>query len=325
LAKGFYNIVPHSKKEANFEVIIYSNRSGIEFEPAGQNLEKILSGNPTSKKDKSWTIDINDIKFSSYLGEGGIGMTYKAVYQSKDVSIKKLPVFSSEDRDYFAKEMGIMRKAKHSCIGVFLGGALIDNFAFMLSNYESNQNLKTVLEKNKEIGWDIKLRMAIQIAKGVNYLHNHKRVHRHLNTNNILIDSELNCKLSDFAFPRRIVSPNVDNMRWCAPEVLLLHQAWSEKSDAYAVALIYWSLLTHEIPFSEAESPYEILRSINSNEMPDFPSGTTKNYRKIVKYGWARIPTNRIGITELLVVLEEKFYKNGKQIADVIDKKTKKK
>jgi len=195
----------------------------------------------------------------------------------------------------------------------------------MLSNYEYNQNLKIVLEKNKEISWDIKLRMAVQIAKGVIYLHNHKRIHRHLNLNNILIDSELNCKISDFAFPRRIVSPNVENMRWCPPEVLLLHQSWSEKTDAYSIALIYWSLLTHEAPFSEAQTPYEILRSLNSNEMPEFPSGTTRSYRKLIKYGWARYPTNRIGVTELLVILEEKFYKNGKQIAEVIEKKPKKK
>jgi serine/threonine protein kinase len=57
----------------------------------------------------------------------------------------------------------------------------------------------------------VKLKIAVTAARGVIYLHNHKRVHRHLTSHNFLIDQDYTAKVTDFGTPPVLSSP------WFAP------------------------------------------------------------------------------------------------------------
>lgn len=95
--------------------------------------------------------------------------------------------------------------------------------------YMDQGSLASYLKSNKSLGWDTKLKLALDIAWGMQFLHNTSppTVHRDLKSPNVLLKSLpeapfVQAKISDFGLSRSMVSgfvaKVVDNPNWCAPE-----------------------------------------------------------------------------------------------------------
>ncbi|XP_043555997.1 serine/threonine-protein kinase TNNI3K-like [Chiloscyllium plagiosum] len=104
-----------------------------------------------------------------------------------------------------------------------------------------------------------KLMIAIDVAKGMEYLHNLTQpiIHRDLNSHNILLYEDGHAVVADFGESRFLLSMDEDNMtkqpgnlRWMAPEVFTQCTRYTIKADVFSYALCLWELLTGEIPFA---------------------------------------------------------------------------
>ena len=137
-----------------------------------------------------------------------------------------------------------MAKYHHRNIVRFVGANLTPPNMCILTEYCSRGALTKVLKLEKDLGWDIKLQIAIDTASGMEYLHAQDPpvVHRDLKSLNILIDQKYCAKLCDFGLSKTTSGSSlnscVGSLNWCAPEVLLRNDPFTKWADVYSMGMV---------------------------------------------------------------------------------------
>jgi serine/threonine protein kinase len=83
---------------------------------------------------------------------------------------------------------------------------------FILTEYcQGGELLKLVTDKQRfpTLGWKMRVRLAYQASSAINHLHDLNFIHRDIKAENFLLDSDWNCKLTDFGLSREIADPSV--------------------------------------------------------------------------------------------------------------------
>lgn len=120
---------------------------------------------------------------------------------------------------------------------------------------------KTLHGNNHLLDFRRRLRMALDVARGMNYLHrrNPPIVHRDLKSSNLLVDKSWTVKVGDFGLSRFKDSTFLTTKsgrgtpQWMAPEVLR-NEPSTEKSDVFSFGVILWELMTESIPWNNLNS-----------------------------------------------------------------------
>uniref|UniRef100_A0A7N0ZWQ7 non-specific serine/threonine protein kinase n=1 Tax=Kalanchoe fedtschenkoi TaxID=63787 RepID=A0A7N0ZWQ7_KALFE len=216
--------------------------------------------NPMLECDIRW----EDLNLREKIGQGSYAVVYRGIWNGSDVAIK---VFVGNDQleetlpDY-RKEINIMRRLRHPNVLLFMGAVYSKERLAIITEYMPRGSLFKTLHKNSQM-MDIKrrLRMALDVAKGMNYLHrlNPPIVHRDLKTSNLLVDRNWTVKVGDFGLSRLKNSTFLTaksgrgTPQWMAPEVLR-NEPSNEKSDVFSFGVILWELVTESVPWSELNS-----------------------------------------------------------------------
>ncbi|XP_028186533.1 cysteine-rich receptor-like protein kinase 2 [Glycine soja] len=147
-------------------------------------------------------------KFSekNKLGEGGFGAVYKgAMKNGKDVAVKKLniPGNSSKIDDLFEREVMLISNVHHKNLVQLLGYCSKGQQRILVYEYMANTSLdKFVFGRRKgSLNWKQRYDIILGIARGLTYLHEEFHVciiHRDIKSSNILLDEQLQPKISDF-------------------------------------------------------------------------------------------------------------------------------
>ncbi|KAI9996145.1 hypothetical protein PInf_013528 [Phytophthora infestans] len=170
------------------------------------------------------------------ISNGAFGVVYAGVYNGREVAIKMLLPASREKLhrvNEFLAEAKMTATMDHPHIVSFVGVAWdsLSDLCVVLE-FMGGGELRTLLNKfeedNHHVGLDRqKLSIALQVCHALSYLHSMMPsvIHRDLKFRNILLDSEMNAKLSDFGISRerlgRTMTAGVGTSLWMAPEVML--------------------------------------------------------------------------------------------------------
>lgn len=95
------------------------------------------------------------------------------------------------------------------------------------------------------------LKLAIDVARGMYYLHQRQIIHRDLKTANLLLDENNNVKIGDFGVARIMeqtgcMTAETGTYRWMAPEVIE-HRPYDCKADVFSFGVLLWEMLTGEV------------------------------------------------------------------------------
>jgi cyclin-dependent kinase-like len=190
------------------------------------------------------------------VGEGAYGIVYKCKNKEtgKLVAIKKFKEIEDKlVQKTMKRELNMLRMLKHDNIVDFQDAFIYKGNLFLVFEFVE-KNLLEVLEKSPD-GLSPKLirSFVFQMCKAVHYLHTNNMIHRDVKPENLLIDENMQLKLCDFGFARKIVlddkNNNIDAMtdyvatRWYrSPELLLSNGIYGPEVDYWAIGCIMGEL-----------------------------------------------------------------------------------
>ncbi|KAM3693816.1 hypothetical protein ACJW31_07G012900 [Castanea mollissima] len=198
------------------------------------------------------------------LGEGGFGPVYKGILLKGDlVAVKRLSRRSGQGWEELKNEAILIASLQHNNLVRLLGCCIERDEKILVYEYMPNKSLDFFIfdqEKRKILDWQTRIRVIEGIAQGLLYLHQYSRlriIHRDLKASNILLDTEMNPKISDFGLAR-IFKGNesrantnriVGTYGYMSPEYAL-EGLFSIKSDVFSFGIllleIAWELWTSD-------------------------------------------------------------------------------
>lgn len=193
------------------------------------------------------------------LGEGGFGPVYKGHFpEGIEIAVKRLDSDSGQGFIEFKNEVELIAKLQHRNLVRLMGCCSQGGEKVLVYEYLPNKSLDFfIFDENMKVllDWDKRIAIIAGIAEGLLYLHKHSRlrvIHRDLKPSNILLDSEMNAKISDFGLAKIFSSNNnegnktrkvVGTYGYMAPEYAS-HGLFSIKSDVFSFGVLVLEIIS---------------------------------------------------------------------------------
>ncbi|GLT69259.1 hypothetical protein SLA2020_414220 [Shorea laevis] len=144
------------------------------------------------------------------IGEGGFGSVYKGILlDGTIIAVKKLSSKSNQGNREFVNEIGMISALQHPNLVRLYGCCVEGNQLFLVYEYMENNSLARALfgpeEYRLNLDWPSRQKICVGIARGLAFLHEESTlriVHRDIKTTNVLLDRDLNSKISDFGLAK---------------------------------------------------------------------------------------------------------------------------
>ncbi|CAO2187600.1 unnamed protein product [Urochloa humidicola] len=199
----------------------------------------------------------NNFSEENKLGEGGFGEVFKGTLpDGQEVAVKRLSQNSSQGFQELKNELVLAAKLKHRNLVQLLGVSLQEE-KLVIYEYMPNKSLDTFLSdpvRRQQLDWNKRFDIICGIARGLLYLHEESRlkvIHRDLKPSNVLLDADMNPKISDFGIARAfsldqsrdITRRPVGTLGYMSPEYAYWGHV-STKSDIFSFGVIVLELVT---------------------------------------------------------------------------------
>ncbi|XP_074568064.1 G-type lectin S-receptor-like serine/threonine-protein kinase At4g27290 [Curcuma longa] len=197
--------------------------------------------------------------FSSFnkLGEGGFGPVYKGRLKEREIAVKRLSKTSDQGADEFKNEVVSIAELQHRNLVRLLGYCIEANERMLIYEYMPNGSLDKFLfdkVKARSLDWKSRYNIILGIARGLLYLHHDsilRIIHRDLKASNILLDEDMNPKISDFGMAKifngnetiRRTQRVVGTYGYMSPEYIKTG-AYSVKSDVFSFGVLILEIIT---------------------------------------------------------------------------------
>nr|XP_029147700.1 probable LRR receptor-like serine/threonine-protein kinase RFK1 isoform X5 [Arachis hypogaea] len=199
----------------------------------------------------------NDFSPANKIGEGGFGPVYKGQLSDGTwVAVKQLSSKSRQGNREFLNEIAMISCLQHPNLVKLHGFCIENNQLMLVYEYMENNSLAHALfssENQLKLDWSTRHRICIGIAKGLAFLHEESRlkiVHRDIKSTNVLLDGNLNPKISDFGLARldeeeetHISTRVAGTVGYMAPEYALWGHL-SYKADVYSYGIVVLEIVS---------------------------------------------------------------------------------
>ncbi|CAI2167685.1 10141_t:CDS:10, partial [Funneliformis geosporum] len=166
---------------------------------------------------------------------------------------------SKADKDNFKKQVTILKKLKPcDCIIQYFGLTAYDDKFYLVTGWAEYGNLREYYQ-NYNLDVKLKLRFALDIAKGLNFLSAVKIVHRDIRAENILITDRESARIANFKDSRAITDgtknqgATLETVRYCSPEKLDKgpKYKYDTKCEVYSFGILLWEIAEGKIPYKK--------------------------------------------------------------------------
>ncbi|KAH9665602.1 LRR receptor-like serine/threonine-protein kinase IOS1 [Citrus sinensis] len=194
--------------------------------------------------------------FERTLGKGGFGTVYYGRLNEIDVAVKMLSSSSAQGFQQFQAEVKLLMRVHHRNLTSLVGHCDEDNQTALIYEFMANGNLQEYLSdiSKKVLSWQERLRIAVESAQGLEYLHNGCKppiVHRDVKSTNILLNEKLQAKLADFGLSKSFATDANTHVStvvagtpgYLDPEYYTSNRL-TEKSDVYSFGVVILEIIT---------------------------------------------------------------------------------
>ncbi|KAM7256077.1 hypothetical protein ACFE04_011818 [Oxalis oulophora] len=283
-----------------------------------------------------WEIDPKHLKFENKVASGSYGDLYKGSYHSQEVAIKILKPerINTDLQKEFAQEVYIMRKVRHKNVVQFIGACTKPPSLCIVTEFMSGGSVYDYLHKQKgTFKLPSLLKVAIDVSKGMNYLHQNNIIHRDLKAANLLMDEnevrrsfyqysqilvfitspflllQKVVKVADFGVARvkaqtGVMTAETGTYRWMAPEVIE-HKPYDHKADVFSFGIVLWELLTGKLPYEYLTPLQAAVGVVQKGLRPTMPKNIHPKLSELLEKCWQQDPALRPDFSEIIVVLQQ--------------------
>ncbi|CAI9087867.1 OLC1v1022051C1 [Oldenlandia corymbosa var. corymbosa] len=274
-----------------------------------------------------YEIDPEELDFTNCI-EIKEGTFQVALWRGTKVAVKMFgdEVISDEDKvRAFRDELALLQKLRHPNVVQFLGAVTQSSPMMIVTEYLPKGDLCSYLKQRGALKPTRALRYALDIARGMNYLHERKPaiIHCDLEPSNILRDDSGHLKVADFGVSKlvevaksvkddRPLSYHDISCRYVAPEVFNKEE-YDTKVDVFSFALILQEMIEGCPPFDSKEAN-EVPKLYAANKRPPFKA-PGKSYahgiKELIQECWSERPEDRPTFKQIIPRLESIFNKFG--------------
>ncbi|XP_020547211.1 probable LRR receptor-like serine/threonine-protein kinase RFK1 [Sesamum indicum] len=200
----------------------------------------------------------NNFDAANKIGEGGFGPVYKGLLPDGTIiAVKQLSSRSRQGNREFLNEIGMISCLQHPNLVKLYGCCIEGDQLLVVYEYMENNSLAHVLFDSNEnqlmLDWATRFQICIGIARGLAFLHEESRlkiVHRDIKATNVLLDKDLNPKISDFGLARlnedektHISTKIAGTIGYMAPEYALWGYL-TDKADVYSFGVVLLEIVS---------------------------------------------------------------------------------
>lgn len=262
-------------------------------------------------------ISWDELHIKERVGAGSFGTVHRAEWHGSDVAVKVLTIqdFHDDQMKEFLREVAIMKRVRHPNVVLFMGAVTKRPHLSIVTEYLPRGSLFRLIHRpaaGEILDQRRRLRMALDVAKGINYLHclSPPVVHWDLKSPNLLVDKNWTVKVCDFGLSRFkantfIPSKSVAGTpEWMAPE-FLRGEPSNEKSDVYSFGVILWELVTMQQPWSGL-SPAQVVGAVAfQNRRLAIPPNISPVLASLMESCWADDPGQRPSFASMVDTIKK--------------------
>ena len=270
--------------------------------PSPRDFPKALKKNvKIIKKDP-----LEDYDFLTRIGKGGASCVYRVTFKktNEELVLKRIKLKTTEQRDYVVKEIGLMQLSQHP--NIVKSSAAYEFGREMWLSLESMTCSLTVLVEGR---WGIisEEHMAYVckcVLSALNWLHSQHRIHRDIKSDNILLSSSGEVKISDFGV--YIDHTGEENMGiagtvwWMAPEIIK-GKFYDTKVDIWSLGIVAYEMAEGQPPHFTSEAK-EAMSQIIESSSPEltYPLKWSEEFKNFLKMALEKNPAYRVSAEQLL-------------------------
>ncbi|KAM0967580.1 hypothetical protein FF1_016098 [Malus domestica] len=269
-----------------------------------------------------WEIDASMLRYEEKIASGSNGDLYQGSYCGRDVAIKVLSTERlNETMKEFTQEVYIMRKVRHKNVVQFIGACTKPPKLCIITEFLSGGSMYDFLHKQRGVLSLLSLlRVAIDVSRGMNYLHQNNIIHRDLKAANLLMDGTGVVKVADFGIARvraesGVMTAETGTYRWMAPEVIE-HRPYNHKADVFSFGVVLWELLTGKLPYENLTPLQAAVGVVQKGLRPTIPSHTNPMLMELMERCWQQDPSLRPEFSEIVNMLQHLARKVAKGSED---------
>ncbi|XP_068305653.1 serine/threonine-protein kinase 52-like [Pyrus communis] len=285
---------------------------------------------------QEWEIDPSKLLIKSVIARGTFGTVHRGIYDGQDVAVKLLDWGEEGHRTdseiaslraAFTQEVAVWHKLDHPNVTKFIGATMGSsdlqiqtengqigmptNICCVVVEYLPGGALKSYLIKNRrrKLAFKVVVQLALDLARGLSYLHSQKIVHRDVKTENMLLDKTRAVKIADFGVARVEASnPNdmtgeTGTLGYMAPEVLN-GNPYNRKCDVYSFGICLWEIYCCDMPYPDLSFSEVTSAVVRQNLRPEIPRCCPSALANVMKRCWDANPDKRPEMDEVVTMLE---------------------
>ncbi|XP_050223731.1 serine/threonine/tyrosine-protein kinase HT1-like [Mercurialis annua] len=263
-----------------------------------------------------WSADMSQLFIGNKFASGRHSRIYRGIYKQIDVAIKIVSQ-PEEDEDLaamlekqFTSEVALLFRLRHPNIVAFVAACKKAPVFCIITEYLAGESLRKYLHQQvpHSVPHNLVLKLALDIARGMQYLHAQGVLHRDLKSENLLLGEDMCVKVADFGIScleSQCGSAKgfTGTYRWMAPE-MIKEKHHTKKVDVYSFGIVLWELLTALTPFDNMTPEQAAFAVCQKNARPPLPPGCPPAFSHLIKRCWSSNPDKRPHFDEIVRILE---------------------
>ncbi|KAG6747049.1 hypothetical protein POTOM_049425 [Populus tomentosa] len=208
-----------------------------------------------------WSADMSQLFIGNKFASGRHSRIYRGIYKQRDVAVKLVSQPEEDEsmaamlENHFISEVALLFRLRHPNIITFVAACKKPPVFCIITEYLAGGSLRKFLHQQEphSVPLNLVLKLALDIAHGMQYLHSQGILHRDLKSENLLLGEDMSVKVADFGIScleSQCGSSKgfTGTYRWMAPE-MIKEKHHTKKVDVYSFGIVLWELLTALIPF----------------------------------------------------------------------------